>query len=79
MRFFHDHRECRFSPFFPHCNCGATEAQERLEQLEDERKAIERLIESAEEIVIESSTHTPFRPKMVHASDLEDVLSGKAR
>lgn len=74
----HD-RDCRFSPLFPHCNCGETERTERLEQLEAERAAIERLIENAEEIIIESATRTPFRPKMVHASDLADVLAGRLR
>lgn len=74
----HD-RDCRFSPLFPHCNCGEAERAERLEQLEAERAAIERLIACAETITIESSTHTPFKPRIVYASDLEDVLAGKLR
>lgn len=32
---FHHSRDCRMSPLFPHCDCGATQAQERLEELED--------------------------------------------
>lgn len=73
----HD-RDCMSSPFFPHCNCGETERVERLEQLEAERAAIERLIANAEEIEIES-VGRPFTPRMVLASDLEDVLAGRLR
>ena len=52
--------------------------EERIRDLEDEREAIRRLINGAETIVI-PSTRSPYTPKMVHASDLEDVLSGKLR
>ena len=78
MRIFHS-RDCRYSPMFPHCDCGAVEDAEELERLREVVASIERLIESAETIVIQSNTHTPFRPKMVHASDLADVISGRLR
>lgn len=71
-------RDCRISSFFPHCNCGETERTERLEQLEAERTAIQRLIESAETVLIEG-VGAPYTPKMVMASDLEDVLAGRLR
>lgn len=61
-----------------YCECGSAEIQERLDQLEAEREAIERLIRDAETIVIQS-TGAPFTPRMVLASDLEDVLAGKLR
>jgi hypothetical protein len=73
----HD-RDCRFSPLFPHCNCGEVERTERLEQLEDERKAIQRLIEGAETVTIEG-VGQPYTPKVVYARDLEDVLAGRLR
>lgn len=37
------------------------------------------LVHNAETIIIQSSTNTPFKPKMVHASDIEDVLTGRSR
>lgn len=40
--------------------------------------AAKRLVENAETIVIESATTTPYTPKMVLASDLADVLSGRS-
>lgn len=75
----HHSADCRKSPFFPHCNCGADEAQARLEQLEGERAAIERLIEGAEEIRVESSTSRRCVRRVVEAQALIDVLAGRSR
>ena len=75
----HHSRDCRISPSFPHCNCGAEKAQERLDQLEAERTTIERLIEHAEDVGFESATSRRYTVKMVSASDLSDVLSGVLR
>ena len=61
-----------------YCECGSLEIQNRLNKLEDEREVIQRLIESAETIVIES-IGAPYTPRMVFASDLEDILSGRMR
>lgn len=52
--------------------------EKRLEQLEAEREAIERLIANAEVIKI-PSTGAAYEPRMVLASDLENVLAGRAR
>lgn len=71
-------QDCRFSPLFPHCNCGEVERAERLERREAEREAIQQLIANAEVITIES-TGAPYKPRMVMASDLEDVLAGRIR
>lgn len=38
MTFYHS-RDCRFSPMFPHCNCGASDAVAQLELLESRRDA----------------------------------------
>lgn len=60
------------------CDCGSREIQARLDQLESEREAIQRLIANAEEIVIES-IGAPYTPRIVYACDLQDVLDGKLR
>ena len=73
----HD-RDCRYSPMFPHCNCGETDRCARLEQLEEERAAIERLIENAETITIPSNGR-PYTPRIVLADDLAAVLAGRLR
>lgn len=44
MSDFYHSRDCRSSPLFPHCDCGAQKARERLdelEQLEQERSDCE--------------------------------------
>jgi hypothetical protein len=48
-------------------------------QLAEEHAAFERLVHDAETIVIESNTHVPFRPRMVNANDITDVLEGRLR
>lgn len=53
--------------------------QEELDNLREIVSAIQRLIANAETIVIQSGTRTPYTPKIVYASDLEGVLSGKLR
>lgn len=77
------HRDCRMSPFFPHCDCGETDRRDRLAQLETEltclRESIQRLVDNAEEIRIESGTRATYRPKIVYASVLQDVLDGRLR
>lgn len=66
-----------------YCECGASEIQSRLDQLEAERveaerEVIERLIRDAETITIEG-VGSQFTPRIVQASDLEDVLAGRLR
>lgn len=61
-----------------YCECGVAEIQARLDQLEEERDAVQRLIANAETITIENGG-APYTPKMVHAQDLIDVLNGKLR
>lgn len=75
----HDHITCPFSTSFQVCTCGETERMTRLEQLEEERAAIERLIEGAETISLESSTSMRYGVRMVNARDLADVLAGRLR
>lgn len=63
-----------------YCECGVAETQARLDQLEDERETVERLIADAEEITTgESPSLTPYVDKYVRASDLANVLAGRLR
>ena len=34
-------RHCRYSPLFPHCDCGETDRNERIEQLEERVRELE--------------------------------------
>jgi predicted metallo-beta-lactamase superfamily hydrolase len=78
MQIYHS-KDCRRSSPNPDCTCGADQAQEELDRLQEIVEAIQRLIDSAETIVIQSNGRVPYRPKMVNASDLEEVLSGRLR
>lgn len=70
-------KDCRYSPSFPHCNCGARGAYEELERLRGVVDSLRRLCDNAETITIES-TGVPYTPRMVNASDVIDILEGRA-
>lgn len=79
--------DCRYlPPRLPDCSCGELAREQKIEaltarvaELEEERTTIERLIEEAEEVTFRSPSSRRFTVKMVSASDLLNVLSGRLR
>ncbi len=56
------------------------ETKEAREALDDLRQTLTRMAARAEEIHLgESPSLMPYRSRMIHAQDLQDVLDGKTR
>lgn len=80
----HEHRKasaakkCVDELLAAHLQQDAETDREELDRLRDVIESLRRLCETAEMIVIES-VGRPYTPKMVHASDVIDIIEGRLR
>lgn len=74
---------CRYSkPSYPVCTCGnqdrAQEMRDEIARLQNIVESMRQLAENAEEIEYARGRRMPYVSKLVHASDIIDILEGRS-